>query len=147
MVLPVSHKVSRVSWYSGSDLIASLFTYRTITFYDGTFQFSSLRYHSLYDLSATPGSKFSGLGSFRFARRYLGNRFFFLFLRVLRCFSSPGLPSYTYVFSIRYIALAMWVSPFGNLRITGYLRLPVAYRSLSRPSSASSAKAFTMRSL
>ena len=41
----------------------------------------------------------------------------------------------------------MWVSPFGNLRITGYLRLPVAYRSLSRPSSALSAKAFTMRSL
>ena len=34
-----------------------------------------------------------GLGSSRFARRYSGNRFFFLFLRVLRCFSSPGLPS------------------------------------------------------
>ena len=31
-----------------------------------------------------------GLGSFPFARRYLGNRSFFLFLRVLRCFSSPG---------------------------------------------------------
>ena len=44
-------------------------------------------------------------------------------------------------------ALAMWVAPFGNLRITGYLRLPEAYRSLSRPSSASGAKAFTMRPL
>ena len=33
-----------------------------------------------------------GLGSFHFARRYFGNRFFFLFLRVLRCFSSPGSP-------------------------------------------------------
>ena len=31
-----------------------------------------------------------GLGSSRFARRYWGNRFFFLFLWVLRCFSSPG---------------------------------------------------------
>ena len=31
-----------------------------------------------------------GLGSSLFARRYYGNRFFFLFLRVLRCFSSPG---------------------------------------------------------
>ena len=30
------------------------------------------------------------LGSFPFARRYSGNRCFFLFLRVLRCFSSPG---------------------------------------------------------
>ena len=39
---------------------------------------------------ATPKSMLFGLGSFPFARRYLGNRFFFLFLRVLRCFSSPG---------------------------------------------------------
>ena len=39
------------------------------------------------------------------------------------------------------------VSPFGNLRITGYLHLPAAYRSLSRPSSALSAKASTLRSL
>ena len=31
-----------------------------------------------------------GLGSCAFARHYLRNRFYFLFLRVLRCFSSPG---------------------------------------------------------
>ena len=31
-----------------------------------------------------------GLGSSAFARRYLRNRCFFLFLWVLRCFSSPG---------------------------------------------------------
>ena len=41
--------------------------------------------------------------------------------------------------------LIMWVSPFGNLRITGYVRLLVAYRSLSRPSSAPSARASTVR--
>ena len=40
-----------------------------------------------------------------------------------------------------------WVSPFGNLRIIGYLLLPEAYRSLSRPSSAPDAKAFPLRSL
>ncbi len=34
----------------------------------------------------------SRLGSSPFARRYLGNRFCFLFLRVLRCFTSPGSP-------------------------------------------------------
>ena len=39
------------------------------------------------------------------------------------------------------------VSPFGNLRINSYLRLPEAYRSLSRPSSAPDAKAFPLRSL
>lgn len=38
------------------------------------------------------------------------------------------------------------VSPFGNLRIKVYVPLPVAYRSLSRPSSAPDAKAFPLRS-
>ena len=40
----------------------------------------------------------------------------------------------------------MWVSPFRNLRIKGYLLLPEAFRSLSRLSSALSAKASTLRS-
>ena len=40
----------------------------------------------------------------------------------------------------------MWVSPFRDLRIKGYLLLPEAYRSLSRLSSALSAKASTLRS-
>ena len=35
------------------------------------------------------------------------------------------------------------VSPFGNLRIEAYSRLPTAYRSVSRPSSPLNAKAFT----
>ena len=42
--------------------------------------------------------------------------------------------------------LSAWVAPFGNLRINGYLLLPAAYRSLSRPSSAPDAKAFPLRS-
>ena len=87
----------------------------------------------------TPEDKSSGLGSFPFARRYSGNRCFFLFLRVLRCFSSPGSPSYT-----MYSCMSTWgflkqVSPFRNLRLNGYLLLPAAYRSLSRLSSALSA--------
>ena len=36
---------------------------------------------------------------------------------------------------------SMWVPPFGDLRVVGYLLLTAAYRSLSRPSSAPSAKA------
>ena len=43
--------------------------------------------------------------------------------------------------------LLRWVSPFGNLWINAHLRLPTAYRSLSRPSSALSAKAFPLRPL
>ena len=34
-----------------------------------------------------------GLGSCAFARHYLRNHFCFLFLRVMRCFSSPGSPT------------------------------------------------------
>ena len=40
----------------------------------------------------------------------------------------------------------MWVPPFRYLRIIGYLLLPEAFRSLSRLSSALSAKASTLRS-
>ena len=36
------------------------------------------------------------------------------------------------------------VPPFGNLRLSAYLRLIVAYRSLSRPSSTPDAKAFPL---
>ena len=39
------------------------------------------------------------------------------------------------------------VSPFGNPWFEACLRLPMAYRSLPRPSSAPDAKAFTIRSL
>ena len=38
----------------------------------------------------------------------------------------------------------MGVPTFGNLRIEAYLQLPAAYRSLSRPSSAPNAKAFSI---
>ena len=38
------------------------------------------------------------------------------------------------------------VSPFGHPRIKAYVQLPAAYRSLSRPSSAPDAKAFPLRS-
>jgi hypothetical protein len=44
----------------------------------------------------------SGLGSSAFARHYLRNHSCFLFLRVLRCFSSPGYLRHAYVFSMRY---------------------------------------------
>ena len=85
------------------------------------------------------------LGSFPFARRYSGNRCFFLFLRVLRCFSSPGSPR-TAMYSLHADrGFLCRVSPFRYLRIIGYVLLPEAFRSLSRLSSALSAKASTLR--
>jgi hypothetical protein len=96
--------------------------------------------------SITPECTHSGLGSFPFARRYSGNRFFFLFLRVLRCFSSPGSPHNAMDSRYADRGLLCRVSPFRNLRVKGYLLLTAAYRSLSRLSSALSAKASTLRS-
>ena len=94
----------------------------------------------------TPECTHSGLGSSAFARRYLRNRCFFLFLRLLRCFSSPGSLPYVMDWRMDNRGLLCWVSPFRYLRINGYLLLPEAFRSLSRLSSAPSAKASTLRS-
>ena len=70
---------------------------------------------------------------------------FFLFLRVLRCFSSPGSPR-TAMYSLHADrGFLCRVSPFRYLRIIGYVLLPEAFRSLSRLSSALSAKASTLR--
>ena len=43
----------------------------------------------------------NGLGCFPFARHYLGNHYCFLFLRLLRCFSSPGFLHTSYGFRCR----------------------------------------------
>src|SRR5699024_2216208 len=65
----------------------------------------------------TPMSKLIGLGSFPFARRYLGNRIFFLFLQVLRCFSSPRLPLLSYVFTKQ--SLSSLIIGFPHSEISG----------------------------
>ena len=89
----------------------------------------------------TPQRTRRGLGSSGFARRYSRNRCFFLFLRLLRCFSSPGSPPYPMDSDMDTWSLSMWVSPFRYPWLSGYLLLPTAFRSLSRLSSALSAKA------
>lgn len=58
-------------------------------------------------------------------------------------FQFPGFPYYGYLI-YHSMTLSRRVSPFGNLWLPGYLLLPTAFRSLSRPSSAPSAKAFPL---
>ena len=81
-----------------------------------------------------------------FNRLYLGNRYCFLFLWVLRCFNSPGLPRIVMYSLYDTNSSCQWVPPFGHLRISAYLLLPVAFRCSSRPSSPISAKASSVRS-
>jgi hypothetical protein len=56
-------------------------------------------------------------------------------------FQFPGFASPAYVFSWRYPC--GWVAPFGYPRINACSRLPVAFRSVPRPSSPPGAKAST----
>ena len=147
MVPLTSHKVPRVSWYSGSCSLSTDFAYGAFTLSGWLSQnHSAIRSTHLVQ-SVTPVCTHTGLGSSHFARRYSGNRCFFLFLRVLRCFSSPG-SLHTPMDSVHDDGgLLRQVTPFRNRWITGYLLLPNAYRSLSRLSSALSAKASALCSL
>ena len=56
-----------------------------------------------------------GLGSFPFARRYLGNRCFFLFLGLLRCFSSPRCLLPVYRFNWRYLCITTGAFPHSEI--------------------------------
>ena len=91
------------------------FAYGAFTLFGRPFQISSTIHASRYERSTTPDK--SGLGSSPFARRYSGNRCFFLFLRVLRCFSSPGCLLCTYGFSTGYLRIT--VSEFPHSEICG----------------------------
>jgi len=123
--------------------------------YGGSFQSSSAT-HQLFDspeqlpsfpnkshdpLEATPaGLTLRRFRLLRFRSPLLTQSNFFLFLRVLRWFTSPGslcMPMYS--------ACSDWLSasrvpPFGYLGVTGCLHLARAFRSLPRPSSPSRAR-------
>ena len=72
-----------------------------------------------------------GLASSAFARHYSRNHNCFLFLRVLRCFTSPrSLQNPMCSGTGNWPLNASWVSPFGHPRITARLTAP---RGLSRP--------------
>ena len=90
MVPPTSHKVPRVSWYSGSCRAGTSFAYGALALSGRLSQSRSAGLDGSLTQSVTPWHTRHGLGSSAFARRYSRNRCFFLLLRVLRCFSSPG---------------------------------------------------------
>ena len=140
MVPPTSHKVSRVSWYFGSCCCLPV-SHTGLSPCLARFPKTVLLPSSSLVQSITPKDKSPGLGSSHFARHYFGNRCFFLFLRLLRCFSSPGSLPYPMDSGMDAWSLSMRVSPFRDPWIAGYLLLPTAFRSLSRLSSALSAKA------
>ena len=142
MVPAVSDRVSRAPPYSGYRPLILGYAYGAITPFGPPFQTVPLPLDSLL-AALQPRRRLNapGLGSSPFARHYSGNHYCFLLLRLLRCFSSAGLPPPRG--GCR--ACARRVAPFGHPRITGHLRLPAAFRSLSRPSSPPEAQASPVR--
>ena len=148
MVLPHSHRIPRVLWYSGYTSPSRRFAYEALTLYGSTFQLYSTTtvrakqcpYPVLYfymtvwalSLSLTTTQKIDS----------------FLSLPPgTKMFQFPGFPSYTLCVQVSITQHYLrWVPSFGYPRIKSHLHFPVAFRSLSRPSSAPSAKASTLRS-
>ena len=146
MVPPCSDQVSRVWPYSGSCAAAFVFTYVTLTLFGGPSHTLRL---TIAVLKAVRTPKVF-LPSVWPLPRSLATTYGIS----VDVSSSPYLDvSVQAVPRVRLFdsthaagVLLQRVSPFGNPRIDGYLLLPEAYRSLSRPSSAPDAKAFPLRS-
>ena len=117
-------------------------SYGTITLYGPPFQTVDLTstFHVVALLPRQDKSRRFGL--VRVRSPLLTESILFIFLRILRCFTSPRV-----ALSRLFIHLEVtpnyrcWVSPFGNLRIKACMPLPEAFRSLLRPSSPDDAKA------
>ncbi len=112
------------------------FAYGSVTLYGCAFQRIPLSFQVPHQGPATPRCKHRGLGCSPFARHYLGNRFRFLFLRVLRCFTSPGVAPKPYVFRLRYPDMTLDGFPHseipGSKRVCRSPRRIAAYRVLHR---------------
>ena len=146
MVPQYSVRIPRVRIYFGYCQLYLDFIYETITPYGHASHRVRLSSYMQFTVHNPGCISTTGLASSAFARHYSRNLVWFLFLSLLRCFSSGG-SLYIPMYSVcSHYASHSGVSPFGYLRIKAYLQLPAAFRSLSRPSSASDAKAFTLYS-
>ncbi len=116
--------------------------YGTITRYGHTFQSVRLILASHIVVLQPRQDKSRRFGLFRVRSPLLTESILFIFLRILRCFTSPrvALPVLCIQTGMTSYKRSR-VSPFGNLRIKACVPLPEAYRSLLRPSSPDDAKA------
>ena len=146
MVPAHSIKVSRVSMYSGFRHVIFPFAYGAFTLSGRLSQNLSARINESIMRSEPHGARTMVWPLSISLAATLEIDFFFLFLRLLRCFSSPGSLPYVMDWRMDDWSSSSRVSPFRYLRLNGYLLLPEAFRSLSRLSSALSAKASTLRS-
>ena len=146
MVPPYSHGIPRVPRYSGYHAPTSVFEYRTLTVYGLPSQTVPLT-SVVLKVVRTPRILLSLVWPLpRSLATTSGISVDFS--------SSPYLDVSVQAVPLIYLCIQymmhgyypMRIAPFGYLRIKGCLHLPVAFRSLPRPSSAPNAKAFALRS-
>ena len=144
MVPADSRRIPRAPRYSGYRWASYGFVYETVTLYGVHFQTLPLSIFLAVSRSYNPmkAGTFMVWAIPRSLATTEGIIIYFLFLRVLRCFSSPRSPLPNKADTRSSI---WWVVPFGNPGVKGHLHLTRAYRSLSRPSSPVRAKASAIR--
>ena len=107
--------------------------YGAITLFGRTFQSGSLAFAWSHGAVPQPRFRRTGLGSSPFARHYWGNHVCFLFLWVLRCFSSPGSPHHINMVIITLQVIGLSHSEIrGSRDICSYPRLIAACHVLHR---------------
>ena len=108
MVLAFSDRIPRVPPYSGYSLPRNPFAYRAFTFFRCAFQHSSTMILCGFRSPSPLTYYYLRFGLFRFRSPLLSESFsYFLFLRVIRCFSSPGSSRTTIYSSYDTITLLM----------------------------------------
>ena len=139
MVPPASDRVPRVRPYSGVTSVHIHFNYRAVTSSGCTFQNYSSMDISSFVVIRNPKCKHLvwPLSRSLAATRKIDVSFSsYGYLDV----SVPRVPFLQLCIGCRiHTHCRMWVPPFGDLRVYGYVLLTAAFRSLSRPSSAPSA--------
>ena len=91
MVLAYSDRIPRVPPYSGYSLPLNSFTYGAFTLFRSPFQAYSVTVRGRFRSPLPHRYYYLWFGLFRFRSPLLSESlFYFLFLRVIRCFSSPG---------------------------------------------------------
>ena len=125
--LPSGFLVSRRTPDSAKPL--QNFAYGIVTLFDLPFKTVRLSFRVPYRGPYPESISTPGLGYSDFARHYFRNRFYFLFLRVLRCFSSPGSPRTTMCSSYGNATLLALSS---LIRISADLKMFAPPRSFSQ---------------
>ena len=144
MVHPLSLQIPRVHRYSGYCPPASPFAYVILTLFDWLSHTIRLGYTVLMTVP-TPSILLPMVWPLPLSlATTCGISFDFSSSGYLDV-SVPRVPLYNLFDSVIHTWIfSMCVPTFGNLRVEAYLQLTAAYRSLSRPSSAPDAKAFSI---